>query len=343
MCWRGRLIHMPLTFRLFLKNIYIDLFWIPVAAGLGRVTITGLVFFITGLFGVAEFWVGGDDSATAVFPMALGVVGLGILIVDWLIRHFVPEPATEQERRGYATLTHPKGWASATRANLALGRWARICSFAAAFAFWGFAGLMAYLLFGAVAYFFAVPQTCNCIVGRIPSTLSDALILKNSIRDASLINIEVRDGDVRTIRACYPQKPVSGNTVTQRIPGLSEKWCQYENRFSLHMLGSAKTYEEVLINISVQDDSLLPKIGIKVGSPRWLEAIKPFQREKTTGQFYMNRKGMSCTLQLADWVDQISGRLHCGNPKFHFNPWDWSQISELFYTRIFFMMHPQRR
>jgi hypothetical protein len=319
MCWRGRLIYMPLTFRLFLKNLYI------------------------GLFGVAKFSVGGDDSATAVFPMALGVVGLGILIVDWLIRHFVPVPATKQERRGDAILTHPKGSAAATRANLARGTWARIYGFAAVFVFCGLAGLLAYFLFGAVAYFFAVPQTCDCVATRIPSALSDALILKNSIRDASLINIEVRDGDVHMIRACYPQKPVQGNTVTQKIPGRSEKWCPYENRFSLHLLGSAKTYEDDLINISVQDDSLLPKNGIKVGSPRWLEAIKPFQSEQTTARFYMNRKGMSCSLQLADWADLISGRLRCGDPKFHFNPWDWSQINDLFYTRIFFMIHPQRR
>ncbi len=314
---------MPSRFRFFLKNIYISLFWIPVAAGLGRVTVTGLVFFIAGLFGAAEFWVGGNDLATAVLPMALGAVGLAILIVDWFIRRIVPEPAME-------------GLASAASANPSLARRAKICGFAALFAFWGFAGLMGYLLFGALAYFFAVPQTCNCIAGTIPSTLSDALILKNAIRDASLINTEVRDGDVRIIRACYQQKPVNGDSVTQKTPGPFEKQCRYENRFSLHMLGSAKTYDEALIAISVRDDSLLPKNGNK-------SAVKPFQGQETTGQFYMNRKNMSCSLRLADWVDVLPGRLRCGHPKFHFNPWDWSQISELFYTRVFFTMHPQRR
>jgi len=320
---RGRLIYMPSRFRSFLKNIYINLFWVPVVAGLGRVTFTGLVFFIAGLFGAAEFWVGGNDRATAVLPMALGAVGLAILIVDWLIRHIGREPATE-------------GWASAASANPAFARRMKICGVAALFAVWVSAGLMGYQLFGALAYFFAVPQTCNCIAGPIPGTLSDALVLKNSIRDASLINTEVRDGDVRIIRACYQQKPVNGEGVTQKTPGPFEQQCRYENRFSLHMLGSAKTYDEALIAISIRDDSPLPKNGSK-------SATKPFQGQETTGQFYMNRKDMSCSLRLADWVDVLPGRLRCGQPKFHFNPWDWSQISELFYTRIFFTMHPQRR
>ena len=295
---------MPSRFRSFLKNIYINLFRVPVVAGLGRVTIAGLFFFIVGLFGATEFWLGGNDRATAVLPMALGAVGLAVLIVDWLIRHIGPKPAME-------------GWASAANADPALARRAKICGFAGLFAVWAGAGLMGYLLFGVLAYFFAVPQACNCIADTIPSTLADALILKNSIRDASLINVEVRDGDVRVIRACYQQKPASGNTVTQKTPGPFEKQCRYENRFSLHMLGSAKTYDEAIVAISVQDDSLLPKNGSK--SP-----IKSYQEQKTTGQFYMNRKDMSCSLRLADWVDVLPARLRCGYPKFHFNPWDWS-------------------
>ena len=314
---------MPSRFRFFLKNIYISLFWIPVVAGLGRVTATGLVFLIAGLVGAAEFWVGGNDLATAVFPMALGPVGVAILIVDWLIRHIVRQPAMET-------------WASAAVANPALARRGKICGFVALFAFWGFAALTGYALFSAVAYFFAVPQMCNCIAGTIPSTLSDAFILKNSIRDASLINTEVRDGDVRIIRACYQQKPVNGDSVTQKTPGPFEKQCRYESRFSLHMLGSAKTYEDVLIAVSVRDASLLPKNGAK-------SATKAFQGQETTGQFYMNRKDMSCSLRLTDWVDVLPGQLRCGRPKFHFNAWDWSQLSELFYTRIFFTLHPQRR
>ncbi len=190
-------------------------------------------------------------------------------------------------------------------------------------------GLCVVALFGAIylsSYFFSVPQECECRSTAIPSALSEALILENSIGDSNSIATRIRLGRGE-LQICYSKMPKEDRRETSS-PGLAAERCEYENSVDLEESGSRKSDIAAYFGYEISEQRPF------VEAPR--EHLIP-----VGGALYINKNTNSCTFRALQWNGAtLPGCLECADPVFYFKPWSlFPQTVELFYTRAFYAIH----
>jgi hypothetical protein len=180
-------------------------------------------------------------------------------------------------------------------------------------------------LFLASEYYFAVPYNCGCRVADIPSTLSEASILDNSIADTRYITILSGD-DIQddSLSICYLEKPKRGEADPRPWP----PECKWE------MSGYELNERQVL-----GKSDILTVISYRVAG----------RNKGELGALVLDRNTHSCEFLMDAWTPKgaepkrLSGKMECVNKKFYFNPWSlFPQNVELFYTRAFYAIHKGR-